>query len=325
MRPPLLVLIPLSADSRATLSDTFELIDAAEVATRTHVMKRRARSIRLVLTNGAIGLSESQIGALPRLELIGAIGSGYENIACAAARRAGVAVVNGAGTNDACVADHAFGLLLALVRDIPRSDKACREGAWREALPMSPTFSGRRLGIAGLGHVGRKIAARAIGFDLEIGYYNRQPVAGLDHAYFDSARSLAAWSDYLVICTPGGPQTHHLVDREVLDALGPDGYLVNVARGSVVDTAALVDALAARRIAGAGLDVFEDEPSVPPPLVESPRVVLTPHVAGISPQTLSAAIELFVENARRHFAGMPLLTPVAESGITAVPQAPAGC
>ncbi|WP_213765532.1 2-hydroxyacid dehydrogenase [Caballeronia sp. dw_19] len=323
MHPHLLVLIPLTVGSRETLSGSFELVDASDTKTRAQVLRRHAQLIRLVLTNGAIGLDANEIRALPKLELIGTIGTGYERIACDAARDAGVAIVNGTGTNDDCVADHAFALLLSLVRAIPRFDKACRDGIWREAQPMRPTFSGKRLGIVGLGRIGRKVAARAIGFDLEIGYHNRQPAADASYAYFASAASLATWADYLVVSTPGGPRTHHLIDCAVLDALGPGGYLVNVARGTVVDTGALANALAGSRIAGAGLDVFEDEPSIPPPLAQSPQVVLTPHVAGISPETLTAAIDLFVENARRHFAGQPLLTPVPGCGAPAGPRIPA--
>ncbi len=218
--------------------------------------------------------------------------------------------MNGAGTNDDCVADHAFALLLAVVREIPLLDRACRDGLWRDALPMAPNFSHKRLGIAGLGQIGEKIARRAQGFDLEVGYHNRHPRAALGHRYFDTLTTLAEWADYLVVTTPGGAGTHHLIDAAVLAALGPRGYLVNVSRGSVVDTAALADALARGTLAGAGLDVYEGEPTAPPSLTASNRVVLTPHVAGRSPEAIEACLALFIENASRHFAGQPLLTAV---------------
>ncbi|HEM7843190.1 2-hydroxyacid dehydrogenase (plasmid) [Burkholderia multivorans] len=312
MRPYLLVLIPLPGDCQAALSASFELVDASAPSTRAQVLRQHASRIQFVLTNGTTGLSANDIRALPRLELIGAIGAGYEHIACDAALDAGIAVVNGTGTNAACVADHAFALLLSLVRNILRSDQACRNGIWRDTLPAQPTFSSKRLGIVGLGHIGHEVATRAAGFGLEVGYHNRRPVAGTNYAYFPAVVSLATWADYLVIATPGGPHTHHLIDRAVLNALGPAGYLVNVARGSVVDTGALVDALASNSIAGAGLDVFEDEPSIPSSLTRSPKVVLTPHVAGISPDTLATATDLFIENVQRHLCRQPLLTPVPE-------------
>jgi lactate dehydrogenase-like 2-hydroxyacid dehydrogenase len=219
-------------------------------------------------------------------------------------------VINGAGTNDDCVADHAFALLLAVVRQIPVLDRACRAGIWRDDLPFQPNFSGKKLGVIGLGNIGKKVARRAEGFDTEIGYHNRHPQADSKYRYFDSPIALAEWADYLVVATPGGASTKHLVSFGVLAALGPKGYVVNVARGSVVDTAALADALARGAVAGAGLDVYEGEPAPPALLVASDQVVLTPHVGGRSPEAVAASVNLFIDNATRHFAGLPVLTPV---------------
>ncbi|MGF6758672.1 2-hydroxyacid dehydrogenase [Paraburkholderia sp. GAS42] len=310
MKPSLLVLIPLNEDSHADISASFDLIYAPTSTKRAEAMASHGHTIHAVLTNGTTGLTADEIDALPQLEFVSALGAGYENIAIDHARARGIALVNGAGTNDDCVADHAFALLLATVRDVPQRDLATRSGVWRDALPMRPTVSGKRLGIIGLGNIGQKVARRAAGFDLEVGYHNRKPRDGTTSRYFDNVRSLAQWSDYLVVATPGGASTHHLVDKTVLDALGSSGFLVNVSRGSVVDTAALAAALKDGAIAGAGLDVYEGEPHPPQALLALTNVVLTPHVGGTSPEAVAAAVKNFIENATCHFAGEAVLTPI---------------
>jgi D-3-phosphoglycerate dehydrogenase len=310
MKPRLLVLIPLPEDSGAEIFAYFDVHYAIDPAQRKQAIESHGDTVRAVLTNGATGLTAAEIDRLPALELVSALGAGYENIALAHARGRGIVVVNGAGTNDDCVADHAFALLLAAVRDVPQHDAACRSGVWRDALPLRPTVSGKRLGIVGFGNIGRKVARRAAGFDMEIGYHNRKPREAAKSRYFDSLLSLAQWSDYLVVATPGGPSTHHLIDRPVLEALGPRGFLVNVSRGSVVDTDALAAALSAGALAGAGLDVYEGEPHPPQALLHLKNVVLTPHIGGRSPEAISASVRNFIANATRHFAGEAVLTPI---------------
>ena len=179
-------------------------------------------------------------------------------------------MANGAGTNDDCVADHAFALLLATVRAIPALDRACRAGVWRDELPMQPNFSGRRLGVVGLGNIGRKVARRALGFDLEVGYHNRHAQPETTYAYFDALIALAGLGRLSRRHDAGRRGDATSDQRRVLAALGPRGYLVNVARGSVVDTAALARALEQGVIAGAGLDVYEGEPAPPALLTGSP-------------------------------------------------------
>ncbi|AME23455.1 MULTISPECIES: 2-hydroxyacid dehydrogenase [Burkholderiaceae] len=310
MLPTVLVLIHLQPESHAMVSKAFNVITAPDQSTLETALTRHADEIRLVLTNGTVGIDASSIARLPKLELIGALGAGYENVDRDAAKARGIVVVNGAGTNDDCVADHAFALLLGAVRQIPALDRACRDGVWRDDLPFQPNFSGKKLGVIGLGNIGKKVARRALGFDIEIGYHNRRPNPDVAYTYFDSVLALAEWADYLVLATPGGAGTKHLINAETLAALGSHGYVVNVARGSVVDTAALADALERGVIAGAGLDVYEGEPAPPALLIESKRVVLTPHVGGRSPEAVAASVQLFVDNATRHFAGTPVLTPV---------------
>ncbi|MBJ9679152.1 2-hydroxyacid dehydrogenase [Burkholderia gladioli] len=310
MKPTLLVLIPLRDDARAAIAAQFDLIHAPDEASRAQAVAEHGAKVEAVLTNGSTGLTEDELARLPGLVFLNALGAGYENLPVAAARRRGIAIAHGVGANDDCVADHAFALLLATVRGVVRLDAACRAGVWRDALPMQPNFSGKRIGIVGLGRIGAKIARRAAAFDLEIGYHNRRPREGAEFRYFPAVVELARWADYLVVATPGGADTRHLIDAAVLAALGARGFLVNVSRGSVVDTAALAAALRDGLIAGAGLDVYEGEPEPPAELVGLDSVVLTPHVAGTSPEARDRTIELFLENAARHFAGQPLLTPL---------------
>ncbi len=309
-KPSLLILIPLADDSRAHVGASFDIIYAPTAAQRADAIGTHGDAIRAVLTNGTTGLTAAEIDQLRHVEFVSALGAGYENIAIDHARARGIVLCNGAGTNDDCVADHTLALLLAVVRDIAQRDRATRDGGWRDALPMRPTVSGKRLGIVGFGNIGGKVARRAAGFDIETGYHNRKPRDGAAIRYFDSVVGLAQWCDYLVVATPGGAATHHLIDRAVLEALGPQGFLINVSRGSVVDTAALADALTNGTIAGAGLDVYEGEPQPPQALLHLKNVVLTPHVAGTSPEALAASVQNFIDNATRHFAGEQVLTPI---------------
>jgi len=307
----LLLLVPIAAEHKAPLLERFRVIEATDAASRAAAIAAHAADIDIVLTNGATGFRGDEIAALPNLKLLAAQGAGYENLDLAAARERGIPACNGAGTNDDCVADHTLALLLASVRALPRQDAALRAGAWRDALPLYPNFGGRKLGIVGLGGIGRKIASRAAAFGMVIGYHNRRPRHDAGGAtYFDSVPALAAWADDLVVATPGGASTRHIVDAEVLAALGAGGHLVNIARGSCVDTAALAAALAAGQIGGAALDVYESEPRPPQELLGFDNVILTPHVAGWSPQAIRATVENFIANVEAWQRGEALRTPI---------------
>lgn len=313
MKPVLLALNFLSPEHRAQLAQAFptlELVYEPDAAQCAAAIATHGARVQVVLTIGSTGLSAAQMQAMPALQLVCALGVGYENIDVAHARAHGIQVGNGAGTNDESVADHAMGLMLASLRGIVRLDRLTRDGVWRTALPMPPQLSHKRLGILGMGTIGQRIAQRAQGFEMEIGYHNRSPRSDVAHRYFDGVRALAAWSDVLVVAIPGGAETRHLVNAEVLEALGPNGHLVNIARGSVVDTAALAEAIRAGRIAGAGLDVYESEPLPPAELLDLDKVVLTPHVAGWSPEAVQAAVDRFIANLRCHLEGRPLVSPV---------------
>lgn len=303
MKPLLLALTALSEHHRARIAEYFELLYVPKAEDRAAALAARAADIRAVLTIGTIGLTALEMDAMPALEIVCALGAGHENIDSAHARQRGIVVANGAGTNDDSVADHALGLLLAVVRAIPRNNAACRAGVWRDALPLSPQLAHRRLGIIGLGTIGLKIARRALGFDIAVGYHNRAARSDVAYPYFDTPLALADWADFLVVAAPGGPGTRHLVNADVLTALGPTGFLVNIGRGSTVDTAALADALQAGRVAGAALDVYEGEPQPPHALLGFDNVVLTPHLAGQSPEALDASVQRLIDNLNGHFSG----------------------
>lgn len=313
MKPVLLALSFLSPAHRAQVVRAFptlELVYQPDTAQWAEAIAAHGPRVQVVVTIGTLGLSAAQMQAMPGLKLVCTLGVGYENVDVAHARAHGIQLANGAGTNDESVADHAMGLMLASLRGIVRLDRLTREGVWRTALPLPPQLSHKRLGIVGMGTIGTRIAQRALGFEMEIGYHNRRQRTDVAHRYFDGVRALAAWCDVLLIAIPGGAETRHLVNAEVLEALGPDGHLVNIARGSVVDTAALADALRAGRIAGAGLDVYESEPLPPAELLDLDTVVLTPHVAGWSPEAVQAAVDRFVANVRCHLEGRALVSPV---------------
>jgi len=309
-RIPLLVLNSLLPEHQAQIGADYELIYAPTAEARAQAVARHGARVRAVLTIGVVGLTAAEADAMPALELVCCMGAGYEGLPLAQLKARGIATANGAGTNDDCVADHAFGLLIGIVRGMRTLDQQCRAGVWREVIPQPPNVSGKKLGIFGLGTIGQKIARRAAGFDMPVGYHNRAPREGVPHRYFDSLPALARWCDVLVCATPGGPATRHAVGAEVLEALGPKGYLVNISRGSVVDTQALADALRTGRIAGAGLDVYESEPHRPEPLIGLDNVLLTPHMAGWSPEATQASVDRFMANAAGHFSGLGVVSPI---------------
>jgi len=310
MNATVLVLVETVNDYLPILSDQgLELILAPTPAERAAALEQHRERISAVLTRGPLGFFAEEMDALPHLKIICVIGAGYEHVDLPAARARGITVTNGAGVNASSVADHAMALLLALVRDIPRADASVRRGEWSKV--MRPSLAGKCLGILGLGAVGMAIAQRAArGFDMSICYHNRRERDDVDYRYCGDARALAAACDFLVVATPGGGDTQRLVDAQVLQALGENGFVVNIARASVVATDDLLAALQQRTIAGAALDVFDDEPQVPDALKTLANVVLTPHVAGLSPEATEATVRLVGKNLKAFFAGEPVLTPI---------------
>ncbi|MFL1527435.1 2-hydroxyacid dehydrogenase [Pseudomonas sp. O230] len=288
----------------------FHLILAPTPAERAEAIAIHGARIDAVLTRGPLGLYADEIAELPALKIICVIGAGYEHVDLQAATDRGITVTNGAGVNASSVADHAMAMLLSLVRDIPRCDAAVRRGEWPKI--MRPSLAGKRLGVLGLGAVGMAIAKRAAnGFDMTVSYHNRQHRSDVPYSFCSTPTELARASDFLVVATPGGLGTRNLINRPVLDALGTNGFIINIARASVVVTADLISALEQRRIAGAALDVFDHEPQVPDALKALGNVILTPHVAGLSPEATQGTVELVGRNLMAFFSGEAVLTPVA--------------
>jgi lactate dehydrogenase-like 2-hydroxyacid dehydrogenase len=270
-----------------------------------------APRIRAIAASGESKVPRELIAQLPALEIVSVFGVGYDGIDVAAARERGIAVTHTPNVLNDEVADLAMALVLAVSRRLIEADRYVRTGAWAKGpMPLARKVSGARMGIVGLGRIGKAIARRAESFGMSIAYTARTAKADAPYPYFATAEALAREVDFLVVITPGGAATRKLIDAKVLAALGKKGYLVNVARGSVVDEQALVEALRAGTIAGAGLDVFENEPNVPAELLALDNVVLTPHVGSATWQTRQAMADLSFGNLQAHFAGKPLLSPV---------------
>ncbi len=273
--------------------------------------------VRAVAGSGDSKVSAELMAQLPALELISIMGVGYDGVDVAAAKARGVTVTHTPNVLNDDVADLAIGLMLCAARQLPAAERYVRSGQWLKGpMPLARKTSGARLGLVGMGRIGQAIAQRAQAFGMQIAYHTRSPKAGVPYAYHADLLSLARDSDFLVLITPGGAGTRHLVNAQVLQALGPKGILVNVARGSVVDEVALIEALEAGVIGGAALDVFEDEPRVPQRLIDLPQVVLVPHIGSATGQTRQAMADLAFGNLREHFAGRPVLTPVPECAAT---------
>ncbi|MCB5177340.1 2-hydroxyacid dehydrogenase [Microvirga lenta] len=259
------------------------------------------------------------LGHLPNLEVIASFGVGYDNVDVVEAARRGIVVTNTPDVLNAEVADLTIGLLIATLRQIPQADRYLRAGQWLKApFPLSPTLRERKVGIIGLGRIGKAIARRLEGFDVSIAYHGRTRQEGVAYAYHPTLKGMAEACDVLIAITPGGASTKHLINAEILKALGPNGVLINVARGSVVDERALIEALRSKTILAAGLDVFEDEPRVPQELIDMENVVLLPHVASASVHTRRAMGQLVVDNLISWFEGKGPLTPVPETPWSAV-------
>ncbi|OEY66289.1 2-hydroxyacid dehydrogenase [Marinobacter sp. X15-166B] len=270
-----------------------------------------APKVRGVVTAANASVPRSLIAQLPALEIISVLGVGYDGIDLEAAREHKVRVTNTPGLSTEDIAEFAMALLLCAARQIVNADRFVRRGDWATGrYPMTPRVFGGRIGIVGLGRIGQAVATRAEAFGMAVAYSGRTPKPDLPYRWCDDVRDLAASVDFLVVCASGGAETDGLINRAVLAALGPRGVLVNIARGSIVDEDALLEALREGKILAAGLDVFGDEPHVSPALKALPNVVLTPHMASSTEATVQAMLDLVFANLAAHFAGEPALTPV---------------
>jgi hydroxypyruvate reductase len=312
MKPRLLQHGRLMPALEAQLAAEFDVHPLWKEANPSAFLAARGADFIGLVTSARVGADAALINALPSLKVISSFGVGYETIDIEAAKRRGVVVSNTPDVLNDCVADLAFGLLIDISRGISAGDRFVRRGDWeRNGFPLATRVSGKRLGVLGLGRIGQAIAKRSTGFDMEVRYHSRRPMADVSWGYEASAAALADWADFLVVACAGGPSTRHLVSAEVLAALGPKGFLINISRGTVIDEQALVQALAGKRIAGAALDVFENEPHVPAALMSLDNVVLLPHVASNTHETRKAMNDLVASNLRSYFARGQLETPIA--------------
>ncbi|MBB3021492.1 lactate dehydrogenase-like 2-hydroxyacid dehydrogenase [Microvirga lupini] len=309
MTAPMMPIVVETLEKACTLHRLWEQPD------QEAFLKEVGPRIRGVATSTLYGrLEASLLDRLPNVEIISSFGVGYDNVDAAEAARRGIVVTNTPGVLDDEVADLTLGLLLATLRKIPQADRYLREGQWLKAsFPLSTTLRGRKVGIVGLGRIGKAIARRLAGFDVSIAYHGRTQQDDVAYTYYPTVTGLAEACDVLIVITPGGASTRHLINADVLKALGPNGVLINVARGTVVDEQALIEALRSGTILSAGLDVYEDEPRVPQELIDMEHVVLLPHIASASVHTRNAMGKLVADNIVSWVEGKGPLTPVPET------------
>jgi lactate dehydrogenase-like 2-hydroxyacid dehydrogenase len=298
----------------APIGERYDVLDSKGRALDEAFSPAQLSEVRILISAGAAPLPARVMDLLPSLKAIICYGTGYDGVDLAAASARGIAVGHSPAANAAAVADLAVTLMLAVTRRLIPADAYVRSGDWAAAKPSPqmaprPGNPGRRVGVYGMGAIGHKIAARAAAFETEVAYFSRSR-HDVPYRYVDSLAALAEWCDVLIVAVRAGADTHHIIDADILRRLGPDGTLVNISRGSAVDEAALVAALADGTIAGAGLDVFETEPHSPDALTAFPNVVLTPHIGGHTADSHVAMQACVLANLEAAFHGKPLPYPV---------------
>ena len=310
MKPDILIPTKIFERTQAVLEKEFSCHRLYEATDRAAFLKQLAQRVRGIASFGST-VDAAMMDALPKLEIVSNFGVGVDSIDLEAARKRKVVVTNTPDVLNDCVADTTLALTLNVMRRFAQAETYLRSGYWgtRGAYPLTTSLGGKVMGILGLGRIGEAIAQRAQAFGMKIHYHNRNK-KDVAYAYARDPVALARASDVLVVVTPGGAATRHIVDARVLDALGPEGYLVNISRGSTVDETALIRYLQEGRIAGAGLDVFENEPKIDPRFFAMENAVVLPHVGSATVETRTAMGNLQIENLRLHFAGKPVRTRV---------------
>lgn len=299
---------PLLASCEKALAERYIVHKLHEIADKPAWLAENGARIR---AQAGGGVQADLMDSLPNLEIISNFGVGYDSTDVVAARARNIRVTNTPDVLNDAVAELTIGLMIALARRIPQGDRFVRAGQWPVGgFGLFSELTGKTLGIVGLGRIGKEIAARAQAMKMRIVYHGRNPQPNSPYVYYDNLEHMARDADWLVLIAPGGNGTAGIVSRKVLDALGPKGYLVNIARGSLVDEPALVELLQSGGLGGAALDVFADEPNVPAALFGLDNVVLSPHQGSATHQTRDAMGALVVANLDRHFAGEPLISPV---------------
>jgi len=311
MKPEIVLTTRMFPPTQAILEDEFTCHKLHEAADREALLKQVAQRVRAVATFGAAGANPQLMDALPKLELISNFGVGVDAIDLEAAKKRGIIVTNTPDVLNECVADTALALTLNVMRKYPQSETYLRSGYWgtRGDYPLTTSLGGKTMGVLGLGRIGEAIARRARAFGMKIRYHNRHR-KDAPYEYDADSVALARNSDVLMVATPGGAGTKAMVGAKVLDALGPRGYVVNIARGSVIDEPVLLEYLRQGKIAGAGLDVFANEPRISPAFFALDNAVIFPHVGSATNETRTAMGNLQIENLRLHFAGKPVRTRV---------------
>ncbi len=286
----------------AALSAEYDLCPLWQQAPQDDFLEQRGHEFTALVTSAKTGASTTLINALPALKVISVFGVGYDAVDVATAQQRSIQVGYTPEVLNDCVADTAMGLLIDVARQFSASDRYLRAGQWLKApFPLTTRVSGKRLGIFGLGRIGQTIARRASGFDMEIRYHNRRQNPDLPYAYEPTLASLAEWCDFLMAASSGGAETRHLISSDILKKLGPKSFLINISRGSVIDEQALIEALEQGVIAGAGLDVYADEPNVPERLRRLDNAVLLPHLASATHETRQAMADLVFDNLGSYF------------------------
>lgn len=307
-------LVPALADALAQRYTVLRLFEQADPLTW---LAQHGTQVQAIASSAGLGFSGDVLPLLPALQVVSSYGVGLDKLPVAALQARGIPLATTTGVLDDCVADAAWALLLATARRVVQADAYVRSGQWAQdglnRFPLGRRVAGARLGVVGMGRIGQVIARRALGFDMTVAYHSRRAVPGLPWRHEPDLRRLASDSDFLVLITAGGPDTRHLVDAGVLEALGPRGFLINVARGSVVDELALLAALREGRLAGAGLDVFEHEPDIAAALRGEPRAVLMPHIASATEETRAAMAQRVLDNLDAFFSEGRLISPLTAS------------
>jgi lactate dehydrogenase-like 2-hydroxyacid dehydrogenase len=298
----------LLATCEEALAARYTVHKLHEAADKDALLKKIKDTVRAIAGGNVNG---ELMDKLPKLEIISNFGVGYDTIDTKAAKQRNIRVTNTPNVLNDAMAEITIGLMIALARKLPQTDRFVRDGKWPAgSYPLQRELNGKTLGILGLGRIGKEIAVRAQAMKMRVVYHGRHKQPDEPFVYYDKLVDMARDVDWLVVIAPGGKSTERIVSRQVLEALGPDGFLVNMARGTLVDEAALVEMLKANKLAGAALDVFEKEPQVPEALFALDNVVLSPHQGSATHQTRNKMGKLVVDNLDAHFAGDPLLTPV---------------
>ncbi|MEM8790427.1 MAG: 2-hydroxyacid dehydrogenase [Pseudomonadota bacterium] len=313
MKPEIIMIGPMLRTAMDELEKAYTVHRYWEAEDKPALLSDVGPRIRAIATDGASGVPADVLAACPAIELIASFGVGYDGIDIPAVQARGIRVTTTPDVLNDCMAEITLGLMIALAHRLPQADHWVRKGEWArhgKAFGLTHELTGRTVGILGLGRIGKEIAARCQAMKMRVVYHGRREQAHQPFPYYERLEDMARDVDWLVVIAPGSAETHRIVSRQVMEALGPDGFLVNVGRGTLIDEPAMVELLSSGALGGAALDVFEDEPHVPEALFDLDNVVLSPHQGSATHKTRFQMGDLLVANMAAHFSGRPLLTPL---------------